>query len=88
MFPYIWDIYFAGPMTRWSGKPVQKEIIARGMAPWRWLARMQMLSTFRGLDPSKCGYVLAHDVDPSDGIVQVLEVYDPGLDPMDQVAVG
>jgi hypothetical protein len=69
---FHWEIYFAGPRSRWSQRIDQAEVIARGQAPWRWLARKAMLTAFKPLDPTLCGYALAQD-----GVC--LEHYDPPL---------
>lgn len=68
---YRWVIYFAGPKSRWSCRIHSTETIARGAAPWRWLARLTMLSVFRNLDDSVCGYALQHG--------ECIEHYDPPL---------
>lgn len=51
-------IYFAGPMTKWSGKLQDEEVIARHRYPWLWLARWVGRSTMKNLNANRCGYAI------------------------------
>lgn len=51
-------IYFAGPMTKWSGKVQDEETIARYRYPWLWLARWIARSTLQNLNAKRCGYAI------------------------------
>jgi len=61
MSDYDAVVYFCGPLTKWHGKVCEEEIIARQQSRYRFLARTFALSTYRNLDPTKCGYVLLQD---------------------------
>lgn len=69
---YVGVVYFAGSLSRWSGKLDEREIIARHESRWRWHTRMMMLRTHANLDPKRCGYALLKN-----GVC--VEQYDPPL---------
>lgn len=55
---YRWFVYFHGPKCWWSGKLHPDELIARGEAPFRWLARAQMMAALKPLDLERCAFLL------------------------------
>lgn len=58
---YLATIYFAGPLSLWSGKPHPREIIARRSSRWRWHAQVLAQSILAHVDSGRCGYVIMKD---------------------------
>ena len=54
-------VYFHGPMTDWSSKIADREIVARHKVPFRWLARLKVKAIMDGLNAGRCGYALVRD---------------------------
>ncbi len=51
-------VYFNGPMTKWSKKVDESEVIASFDCPWLWMARLLARSCHKRLDGSRCGYAI------------------------------
>ena len=58
---YVGIIYFASPRTLFAGKVQEEDIIARHESPYRFIARSLTRSTYKSLDPAKCGYAVLKD---------------------------
>ena len=71
-------VYFAGPLSAWSGKPHPREIIARRRAPWRWLALARAQALVSQLDAGRCGFVVTR----GDDIVESVAARDPACNPL------
>lgn len=54
-------IFFAGPLSLWSGKPHPREVIARRSSRWRWHALALAQSVLAHVDSGRCGYVVMLD---------------------------
>ena len=55
---YRWCIFVLGPRSIWGGKLHPGDVLAEGWAPWRWLARWQLLGLYRHLNREVCGFEL------------------------------
>jgi hypothetical protein len=61
---FRWQVFFAGPKSRWSERIDPTEIIASGEHERLFQALGQLMKTFRPLDKSRCGFAFAMDDKP------------------------
>jgi dsDNA-binding SOS-regulon protein len=54
-------VYFAGPLSVWSGKPHPREIIARRSSRWQWLALVRAQAVLAAVDSGRCGFVVTRN---------------------------
>lgn len=58
---YQVEVYFAGHLSLWAGKPHPREILARRSARWLWLAHALAQAVLASVDGGRCGYVVTRD---------------------------
>lgn len=71
-------IFFAGPLSTWSGRPHPREILARRTSRWRWLAEAKARSVLAQVDGGRCGLVILRDGE----IIEHVPARDPACNPL------
>lgn len=60
-------VFFRGPLTQWSQKVAEDEIIARRRFRSRWLASVWARNLCGQLNPARCGWVVLSDGEQVEG---------------------